>query len=166
MKKDYADFLRHWPWEWFATLTFKYPIGKETAINQLRLWTRYLCKLEGIQTAYIAVLNYTNPTPHVHALLLARCKDGVTLQDIPTDKWESIWAHPDEPGPRVNGRAKIEVVRKNRAACWYLARNMTLWNPELYELVTFNKKLLAKTDRREWWRRFQERRLKLEVGAN
>jgi hypothetical protein len=125
-------------------LTFKNPVRKETAIEQLRYWNRRLCKQESIQTAFIAVLNYTNWTPHVHVLMFGINRNGKNLLNISTKNWQLFWADMERSRNRLPRRAVIEWVTSNQRASQYLAHNMTPWNPEKYELVLYNQKLLAK----------------------
>jgi hypothetical protein len=132
--RHYGYFINRWPWEWFLTLTFREPVSLNTARRQLLNWNRDLCTSEGIQTAFIAVWNNTNFTPHWHALLFGKNKNGRTLLDVLEKRWERKWP----------GIARIELVRGNQAASQYLAGNITLWNPDQYELLFYNKKLLNK----------------------
>jgi len=132
--RHYGYFINSWPWEWFLTLTFREPVSFDTARRQLLNWNRDLCTSEGIQTAFIAVLNDTNFTPHWHLLMLGKNRHGKALQDVSRERWEREW-------PAI---ARIEVVRGNQAVSHYVARNITLWNPDLYELLVYNKKLLNK----------------------
>jgi hypothetical protein len=110
------------------------PISLDIAIRQLLHWNRDLSTSERIQTAFIAVLNNTNFTPHWHVLMLGKNKNGRTLLDVSERKWERKWP----------GIVRIEVVRHNQAVSKYLARNMTFWNSDQYELLVYNKKLLNK----------------------
>ena len=132
--RHYGYFINSWPWEWFLTLTFREPVSLDTARRQLLNWNRDLCTSEGIQTAFIAVWNNTNFTPHWHVLIFGKNKNGRTLLDVLEKRWERKWP----------GIARIEVVRGNQAASHYLAGNITLWNPDRYELLVYNKKLLDK----------------------
>ena len=132
--RHYGYFINSWPWEWFLTLTFREPVSLDVARRQLLHWNRDLCTSEGIQTAFIAVWNDTNFTPHWHALIFGKNKNGRTLLDVSEKRWERKWP----------GIARIEVVRGNQAASHYIAGNITLWNPDQYELFVYNKKLLNK----------------------
>ena len=132
--RHYGNFINSWPWEWFPTLTFREPVSLDVARRQLLHWNRDLCKTEGIQTAFIAVLNDTNFTPHWHLLMFGKNRHGKTLQDISTGKWERKWP----------GIARIEIVRDNQAVSKYLARNITFWDSDNYDLITCNQKLLMK----------------------
>ena len=143
-KKDYGRYFERWRWEWFVTLTFKNPVRKETAIKQLRDWNRSLCKNESIQTAFIAVLNYTNWTPHIHVLMFGINRNGKNLLDISTKNPQQFWAEMERTRNRQPRRAVIEWVTSNRSVSQYLAKNMVFWHPELYELHIYNQKLLKK----------------------
>ena len=132
--EQYGNFFKTWSWEWFPTLTFREPVSLDVARRQLLHWNRDLCTNERIQTAFIAVLNSTNFTPHWHVLMFGKNRHGKTLLDISTGKWERKWP----------GIARIEVVRNNRAVSKYLARNMTFWDSDQYDLITCNQKLLMK----------------------
>lgn len=136
--KHYAAYFQQWQWEWGATLTFREPVSFELARRQLLQWNRNLSTTEHIQTAFIAVLNSVTWNPHWHLLIFGKKKKGRTLLDISTKKWERRW-------PAV---ARIELVRDNRAVSNYLARNMTLWNPDKYDLETHNQKLLKSAEKR------------------
>ena len=156
IRYSYSKYFDRWDWQWFATLTFKHRVGKDVVINQLKLWNRLLCKSESIQVAYIAVLNDTNWTPHLHVLMLSKSRSGKTLVDVATEKWETLWVEMGEGRRGINGLATIELVRSNLAVSQYLAQNMIFWNSEQYELVIVNQKLLAKTERTERDRRGYE----------
>jgi hypothetical protein len=132
--RHYGNFINRWPWQWFLTLTFREPVSLEFARRQLLNWNRNLCTSEGIQTAFIAVWNNTNFTPHWHALIFGKNKYGKTLLDILEKRWERRWP----------GIAHIEDVRNNHAVSQYVAGNITLWNSDLYELFVYNNKLLNK----------------------
>jgi len=67
-------------------------------------------------------------------LIFGKNKNGRTLLDVSEKRWERKWP----------GIARIEVVRGNQAVSHYLAGNITLWNPDQYELLSYNKKLLNK----------------------
>ena len=75
-----------------------------------------------------------NFTPHWHALIFGKNKNGRTLLDVLEKRWERKWP----------GIARIEAVRGNQAASHYVAGNITLWNPDQYELFVYNNKLLNK----------------------
>jgi len=132
--RHYGNFINRWPWEWFLTLTFREPVSLDTARRQLLNWNRDLCTSEGIQTAFIAVWNNMNFTPHWHALIFGKNKNGRTLLDVLEKRWERKWP----------GIARIELVRGNQAASHYVAGNITLWNSDLYDLLVYNRKLLDK----------------------
>lgn len=143
--RDYGRYFEHWRWEWFVTLTFRRPVQKEAAIKELLHWNRQLCKRESMQTAFIAVLNCTNWTPHIHLLMFGRNRNGKNLLDISTKNWQQFWSEMERTKNRQPRRALIEWVTSNQSASQYLAKNMTPWNPEKYELVLYNQKLLAKS---------------------
>ena len=142
--KDYGKCFDRWRWEWFVTLTFRNPITKERALSQLKEWNLLLCKTESVQTAYVAVVNSTGWTPHIHILMMGKNRHGKILLDVSTEKWQEHWSYTHISGHYLPRRADIQVVRSNWRASRYLATNMKLWNPERYELVFYNKKLLAK----------------------
>jgi len=130
----YGQFISSWRWEWFVTLTFADRIPLHLAKERLAQWNRDLCISEGIQAAYIAVFNCTGWTPHCHVLMLGRNKHGKTLQDVSASRWEKRWA----------GIARVELPSDNLAVSRYLAGNMTPWDTDHYDLVTYNQKLLKK----------------------
>jgi hypothetical protein len=132
--RHYGNFINSWPWEWFLTLTFREPVSFNTARRQLLNWNRDLSTGEGIQTAFIAVLNDTNFTPHWHLVMFGKNKHGKTLLEVARERWERRWP----------GIARIEVVRGNQAVSHYVAGNITLWNSDLYDLLVYNNKLLNK----------------------
>ena len=132
--RHYGNFINSWPWEWFLTLTFREPVSLDVARRQLLHWNRALCTGEGIQTAFIAVWNNTNFTPHWHLLMFGKNRHGKTLQEVANERWERKW-------PAI---ARIEVVRGNQAVSHYVAGNITLWDSDQYELLVYNKKLLNK----------------------
>ena len=61
---------------------FQEPVSLDAARRQLLNWNRDLCTSEGIQTAFIAVWNNTNFTPHWHALIFGKNQNGRTLLDV------------------------------------------------------------------------------------
>jgi hypothetical protein len=143
-KRDYGRFFERWRWEWFITLTFKNPVRKEAAIKELLRWNRQLCKRESIQTAFIAVVNCTNWTPHIHVLMFGINRKGKNLLNISTKSWQQSWADMERTKNQITRRAVIEWVTSNQCVSQYLAKNMVFWNPELYELHVYNQKLLRK----------------------
>jgi len=66
--------------------------------------------------------------------MFGKNKYGKTLLEVSRERWERKWP----------GIARIEVVRDNQAVSKYLARNMTFWDSDQYDLITCNQKLLMK----------------------
>jgi hypothetical protein len=130
--RQYGHFINSWQWEWFSHFTCREPVSKYTAERQLLSWIRSLCTTERIQIACVALVNCTNLTPHWHALMFGKNKNGRTLLDVSEKRWVRKWP----------GIARIEPRRNNNAVSHYVANNITLWNSDLYEVFIYNNKLL------------------------
>lgn len=119
MKSHYLaeliDWVTGWPWQVFATLTFRYPaISGEQAQKMLREWCRENAKRDGVRVACKGVLNFTTGHPHIHLLMLAHSgKTGKTLADVNLKQWERGWPARAEISNYTGKRAYYTFV-KNR----------------------------------------------------
>ena len=140
IRDEFALFLNRWPFEWFATLSFKYPENQEIGRDRLLQWARKICRAEGLQIAYIAVIN-KHTRIHLHVLMLGRSKFGKTLTDISTDRWEDLWGD----------NAEIDRIYNLSGLTPYCSENYILNDPDESDLIIFNRNLLKKLSRVELW---------------
>ena len=110
----WGDWLRQWRWEWWATLTFRYPVKPRQGHS---LWKRWLHALEGEVKGKIHYVRVTEvqrcrgDIPHYHALLKGTKKEK-------PEKWQSIWY-------QFGGFAKIEVYNPSLGATYYVAKYLS-----------------------------------------
>lgn len=131
--EEVKKYLDKWPWEWFATLTFKWIVNPEGVEKELKRWRIKLCKGENIQVAYLGVLNFKD-RPHLHLLMLGRNRDGKTLLSADINRAERSWC----------SGAKIKPINEKTGAIGYIVdQNMPC---DQYQFVgPYNIKLLHKT---------------------
>lgn len=131
-KKTMKEWLIEWPWQWFVTLTFPYPVNIAGAESRLKWWRLTLCKAEGIQIAHMGVFNFLT-NPHIHLLMLGKNQHGKTLLEAETKRAERFWS----------AEAKIKRIKDEGSVGYMVDKNMPAGR---YELITpYNKKLLKKT---------------------
>ena len=134
MRDELTLFLTQWPFEWFATFSFKTPVEQEIGRMRLIEWTRALCVKEGVQVAYVAVFNKVNRS-HLHVLMLARNKTGKTLSNISVSTWSRHWGH----------NAKIDPIYNLYGVGAYLSRkNFSFEDTDKWDVFSYNKNLLEK----------------------
>ena len=135
MRDELTLFLTQWPFEWFATFSFKMPVEQEISRKRLINWTRMLCVKEGVQVAFIAVFNEVDRA-HLHVLMLARNKAGKTLSNIPVSTWGRKWGN----------NAKIREIYNIYGVSDYLSRkNVSLENADKWAFFSYNRNLLGRT---------------------
>ena len=111
VKRAWGEWLRQWRWDWWVTLTFRYPVSTRQAH---RLWKEWIHLLEhSVQSKvhYVRVTEYQRfrgDIPHFHALLL-----GVREQQ--PKRWEGTWNN-------LGGLAKVEPYDVKLGATHYLAK--------------------------------------------
>ena len=109
-----SHWLGQWPWDWWATLTFRYPVSGRRAH---RLWVNFLHALEHQVQGKIHYVRVTQPqtqrgdVPHFHALLM-----GVKGEDPVV--WKGRWE-------QMAGLAEIDIYDPHRGATYYLAKCAT-----------------------------------------
>ena len=133
IKNEYALFFAQWPFQWWATLSFRIPVNQYTARKELLKWTRKLCVKERMQIAYVAVFNELHRS-HLHVVMLGRNRFGQTLKDVSEEDWCKHWG----------ANALIKPVNNLMGASCYLSQNVTLQNTDKWDLLFYNRKLLKK----------------------
>jgi hypothetical protein len=148
MNSEYGNFFNRYPWEWFVTVHFHKPVQQTYSLRCLKEWNIKVCTTEKLQTAYVAILTYKSHIPHFHILMFGRNRYGKTLRDVPRNEWEREWL--ERLGIKNERLAQVSLVEDKTAVSYYIAhaKNLILSNPERYELVTYNQKLLRKWDLR------------------
>jgi hypothetical protein len=141
LRTAYTDFLSRYPFEWFATLTFKNEVSPQAAKKHFLKWVRKLCIGEHLRVAALIIYNRAS-YPHLHALMLGRNRDGKTLNDASIERWQEEWSS-------YRYGCKIRQVYDLEGASRYIAKNIATYQDNLYELFSYNKKLLKKTATRQ-----------------
>jgi hypothetical protein len=137
-KFEYLSLFRRWNWEWMVSLTSPNASNvfiREIADRHRIRWTRWLCIAEHIQVAYVFVITAIPTFYHFHLLMLGRNKEGKTLLDVDTAKWEAAWPFP---------QAKIKPVTSVSGAASYLIGNLMNFKYPYRDWDLYNKKLLMK----------------------
>lgn len=107
----YGDFLKKWSWDWWLTLTFRYPVSQHQAERSWDKWLSALEKTVNDKVHYVRATEsqeYRGKVLHYHALL-----KGTKGQD--TIKWENKWF-------KISGLAKIEPYSEDLGATYYIAK--------------------------------------------
>ncbi len=136
VRDEFGLFIAQFPFEWFATLTFAYPVNQEAARKRITQWIRAICILEQLQIASIGVFNKLNRS-HLHLVMLGSNRLGRTLSDVSIEMWTKRWG--DD--------ALIKPINNLSGVAGYLSRNLTLNHPDKSEIFIFNKKLLKRVKR-------------------
>jgi hypothetical protein len=134
LRDVWALFIAQWPFEWWVTLTFENTVNQEIARKKLNIWTRKICKQEELQLAYFAVFNELK-RGHLHLLMLGKNRNGKALKDVSKKRWTEEW---------VDGNAEIKKVFNLMGVSSYLSQNLTLNNPNLSNIYSYNQRLLKK----------------------
>jgi hypothetical protein len=143
-KGDLVKFVALHLFQWFVTLTFEEPVTQELGKERLRDWTRRICRGEGLQVAYIAVVNEETRS-HWHLLMLGQNRWGKTLHKVSIERWAKDWCRVN-CGETIswNDGARIDPVYEIAGASRYLVENLTPSTPSLSTLIFYNKRLLMK----------------------
>jgi hypothetical protein len=109
--RAYGDLINQWYWDWFATLTFRYPVSTRHAYRQFYIWQRLLEKTVRGKVHYILVTepqrNRDN-TPHFHVVL-----SGIKNEN--PAHWESEWL-------KIGGRAQVQVYDYTKGGAYYMSK--------------------------------------------
>ena len=146
IKKAWGRFLSGWPFQWVAHLSFKRVPEKAEAEKRVKLWTRDICREEGLRVGYISIYNDLKRA-HLHSLMLSKeDNDGKTLRDIKKDKWAAKWNHgqyiPDLLD-NFGGVSQIDEINDIEGIGDYVASNITQRSPEKSDLWYYDLKLLG-----------------------
>lgn len=132
---DHRDYLMHWGcWEWFCTFPFPAGVKYPRAHGYFNDWRRNLEHNEKIQFAAHRVTRSKRKVLHMHALAFGRNREGETLSDCSTSKWEARWP--------FKIKATIGQVYDQAGACEYLAKHMLVFLSAHAQFDSFNLKLL------------------------
>lgn len=104
IRKAYTKWLKDYPWQWFATLTFRTPPHPEQAIKKFSQWIHYLNRSLYGRRYYkktkeiawvLALEHHKSGVIHFHALLMDKSdlNESLSRQDA-NDKWVELagWA--------------------------------------------------------------------------
>jgi hypothetical protein len=167
IRDEFALFLAQWPFEWLATLTFKFPVEQEIGRKRLIRWTREICIKEHLQVSFVAVFNQMKHD-HLHVLMLGKSKVGKTLAAVSADKWCNFWVeirggrseesrsnqwtqNPGELRRKKWHPAVIQVLDNNiYGVASYVSsrRNFSFDDPERSGIFIYNQSLLEKVRKR------------------
>jgi hypothetical protein len=133
-----------YPFEWWTSLSFEYPVSQEVATKRLSSWVRSICVEEHLQVGYIAVFNETRRI-HGHALMFGRNREGKTLLNVSMKRWATDWWK-NNCGSKINWDkgARIRPVYDMTGVSKYFSKNITLKTPDLSDVSFYNGKLLRK----------------------
>lgn len=120
----YGEFFSKYPWEWFITLTFAGRTHPEAVEASFRTWiakmnrmlngSRWHKKETGNIYWVMAIERHKSGNPHVHALLIG-------TKDLRRLFWMDSWL---AMGGK-NGFARIEAIKKNESASFYVTKYVT-----------------------------------------
>jgi len=116
--EGWGAFLKKFPWDWYATLTFKFNVSLDGAKRRLYRWLRPLNRRRNGKAGYFAVveLQENRKAWHFHLLML-----GVG-NSLPRT-WENKW---------YLGHAKIRPYDESGKAVYYLAQKIAKKEPADY----------------------------------
>ena len=147
-KEVLIEFIADHPFQWFASLTFEGPVTQGLARDRLRDWSRKICRTEGMQLAFIAVVVQEECRCHLHALILGRNRCGKTLHGVSLERWERAWWKVN-CGPAIPWRdgARIDPVYDTKGLSRYVIEdNLIRYRlTALTDLFFYNERLLAKS---------------------
>jgi len=137
LKTAWEEFISRHPFEWFVTLTFRYPVSSTDARKHCLEWVRSICLKEHLQIAALVVFNDSKQC-HLHLLMLGRNRDGKNLSTVSKEYWSKQWS-------KYKCGCLIEQVYDCEGAANYLVKNMNLYKDDPDNVLTYNHKLLKKT---------------------
>jgi hypothetical protein len=144
IKKGWAKLIMQYPFEWWVSLSFQYPVSQDIAKGRFLGWIRKICIKENLQIGCIAVFNSSSRI-HGHALMLGRNRKEKNLLNVSMKKWAIEWCHKN-CGKRMhwyNG-ARIRPVYFKPGVSTYFSGNLNLESPDLSEVFFYNRKLLKR----------------------
>jgi hypothetical protein len=111
--ETYGQFIGHFPWQWYCTLTFRREVSRRAAFKLFNRWKVLLKKASRQPTDYLLVIEPTrsrNGVPHLHVLLR-----GVGCEK--PHIWQKRWF-------TIGGQAKVREYDPALGAANYLANKM------------------------------------------
>ncbi|MRS05153.1 hypothetical protein EG832_18360 [bacterium] len=146
IRKAWGKFLAGYPLQWVAHLSFRRVPRAEDAKERLKLWTRDICRGEGLRVASLSIYNELNRA-HIHSLLLSKpSPEEKTLKDVSPSKWASNWQNtkytPDIMD-FMGGTAEVEEIYDLEGIGDYLASNVTIKRPEKSDIWYYDLELLG-----------------------
>lgn len=109
-RKEYGEFLREMPWDFYTTLTFRLPIGCEAAVRRFNTWIRRLeQRAQGPVGWFRSVERGRSDLIHLHSLIEE--PESLIISDL-RDAWK--W-----------GRSDIQIYDPTREGAFYVAKDIT-----------------------------------------
>jgi hypothetical protein len=135
----FGELLGRYDWTWAVSLTEDTACSKEALRHRFMDWKRLLCIQESLQVGFALVI-CTNPSAHLHSLLVGKNRHHKSLWDVDKMKWVNIWVDncdgmivTREHKPLSMAANQIENVASSFAYGRYLGSNQ-LANDFSYEL--------------------------------
>lgn len=113
LTRAWAAFLNSYNWDWYATLTFKYPVTIRQAFKRFNKWKVGLKHAANNHINYamaIELSRFRGDTPHLHLFLSGTKNQKPYI-------WERKWY-------QLGGFAKIEPYNPTLGANYYLANKI------------------------------------------
>jgi hypothetical protein len=134
---DWSQFLKRFPWQWHATLTFPPGYHYHSALRRFRRWKMRLIDEEKIQFGACLISSTKKAFLHFHVLALGRNRSGKTLFDCSPRKWGACWPF----------HSRIEVIESIEAVTYYVASHFYGWRSDHAGHEVFNTGLLRRVRR-------------------
>lgn len=123
----YAEFINQYPWDWYATLTFRHPVGSRIAFKLFNRWKVWLKKAVKQKVQYFMVIEKTSSNTHIHSFIKG-------VKDEKPYVWKQHWHS-------LAGISDIRKYDNNMAASSYLSEKIVvdnqdvLWSNDLNKVV-------------------------------
>lgn len=132
----WREHIRRFPWQWFATFTFKPDTYYFTALERFKEWRCSLLDDEKMRVGASLMSSHKRGNLHFHVLLLGRNRHGKTLFDCYPRRWESSWRDAYKTSVRIN------IVEDRYKVCNYVALHFLGFKSDRAQTEPFDIKLL------------------------
>ena len=106
---DYGDYLSKIPWNFYTTLTFRLPVGWETAVRRFNIWIRRLQqRAQGELGWFRSVERGRHDLVHLHSLIEE--PESLLISDL-----QGAWKW---------GRTDIQIYDPTRGGAYYVAKDI------------------------------------------
>jgi hypothetical protein len=127
----WGEWLKQYSWDWFATLTFKNPLGWEDVDKRINRWIYQLKSESCSQLSYIVVADYKPAIPHSYVLL-----SGVN--HLKPSTYKQNWCYSEG---KKDGLGEIERYNAKLGASYHMGKKLVysdaslLFSPDFKPLI-------------------------------